>query len=86
MAQVYKRGKTWTVRFTKRYSVYDPETQKQISKLKQKSKGGFRTKAEATQYGIKLEAESLSGVDVTRCLCDCGRYESYCTLRLYDLS
>lgn len=66
MAQVYKRGKTWTVRFTKRYSVYDPETQKQISKLKQKSKGGFRTKAEATQYGIKLEAESLSGVDVTK--------------------
>ena len=66
MTQVYKRGKTWTVRFSKRYTVYDPKKQKNISKLKQKSKGGFRTKAEATQYGIKLESESLSGVDVTK--------------------
>lgn len=66
MASVYKRGKTWTVRFTKRETTYDPELQKRVSKLKQKSKGGFKTKAEATQYGIKLEAESISGVDVTK--------------------
>ncbi|TGA95007.1 MULTISPECIES: tyrosine-type recombinase/integrase [Lactobacillus] len=66
MAQVYKRGKTWTVRFSKRYTIYDPKSQKHVSKLKQKSKGGFRTKAEATQYGIKLESESISGIDVTK--------------------
>lgn len=66
MSQIYKRGKTWTVRFTKRETVYDPKTGKYISKLKQKSKGGFRTKVEASQYGIKLEADSMAGVDITR--------------------
>lgn len=65
MVQIYKRGKTWTVRFSKRYQVYDPELQKTISKLKQKSKGGFKTKAAANAYGVKLESEALGGVDVT---------------------
>lgn len=65
MAHIYKRGKTWTVRFSKRVNQWNPQTKSTESVLKQKSRGGFRTKAEAQQYGIKLEAESLSGVDVT---------------------
>lgn len=36
------------------------------STLKQKSKGGFKTKAEARDYAIKMEATALSGVDVTQ--------------------
>lgn len=39
---------------------------KNVSILKQKSKGGFKTKAEAQQYGIKMEAASIDGVDVTK--------------------
>lgn len=66
MAQIYKRGKTWTVRFSKRQHQWDPKQQKTTSVLKQKSKGGFKTKAEARAYGIKMESESLSGVDVTK--------------------
>lgn len=65
MAHIYKRGKTWTVRFSKRTKIYNPETQEYESVLKQKSKGGFRTKAEAQQYGIQMESASISGVDVT---------------------
>lgn len=66
MASIYKRGKTWTVRFSKRVKEWDPDKQAMVSVLKQKSKGGFKTKAEANAYGIKMEAESLSGVDVTK--------------------
>lgn len=66
MAYVYKRGKTWAVRFSKRTKVWDPKQLKEISKLKQKQKGGFKTKTEARQYGIKMESSSLSGVDVTK--------------------
>lgn len=66
MVQIYKRGKTWTVRFSKRQHQWDPKQQKTTSVLKQKSKGGFKTKAEARTYGIKMESESLSGVDVTK--------------------
>lgn len=66
MANIYKRGKTWTARFTKRVTQWDPEKQTTISILKQKSKGGFKTKAEARDYAIKMEATALSGVDVTQ--------------------
>ena len=66
MASIKKRGKTWYVRFSKRETQWDPEKQKNISVLKQKSKGGFKTKAEAQQYGIKMEAASISGVDVVK--------------------
>lgn len=66
MTYVAKRGKTWMVRFSKRVNQWDPKKQTNISVLKQKSKSGFRTKAEAQQYGIKMEAASLSGVDVTK--------------------
>lgn len=66
MTYVTKRGKTWMVRFSKRVNQWDPDKQTTISVLKQKSKSGFRTKAEAQQYGIKMEAASLSGVDVTK--------------------
>ena len=64
MASIKKRGKTWYVRFSKREIQWDPEKQKNVSVLRQKSKGGFKTKAEAQEYGIKMEAASLSGVDV----------------------
>lgn len=66
MTYVAKRGKTWMVRFSKRVNQWDPDKQVTVSVLKQKSKGGFHTKAEAQQYGIKMEAASLSGVDVTK--------------------
>ncbi|RVU72431.1 tyrosine-type recombinase/integrase [Lactobacillus xujianguonis] len=66
MASITKRGKTWYVRFSKRVQQWNPEKQGMVSILKQKSKGGFKTKAEAQQFGIKMEAESLSGVDVTK--------------------
>lgn len=66
MAYVYKRGKTWAVRFSKRTKVWDAEKQKEVSKLKQKQKGGFKTKLEARQYGIEMESTSLTGVDVTK--------------------
>ena len=66
MASIKKRGKTWYVRFSKRVQEWDSETQSMKSVLKQKSKGGFKTKAEAQQYGIKMEAASISGVDVTK--------------------
>src|SRR5699024_5508368 len=66
MANIYKRGKTWTARFTKRVTQWDPEKQAIVSILKQKSKGGFKTKAEARDYAIKMEATALSGVDVTK--------------------
>ncbi|MGN1272349.1 MAG: tyrosine-type recombinase/integrase [Lactobacillus sp.] len=66
MASIKKRGKTWYVRFSKRETQWDPKKQKNVSILKQKSKGGFKTKAEAQQYGIKMEAASLSGVDVIK--------------------
>ena len=66
MASIKKRGKTWYVRFSKRETQWDPEKQKNVSVLKQKSKGGFKTKAEAQQYGIKMEAASIDGVDVTK--------------------
>lgn len=66
MAHIYKRGKTWTVRFSKRQKIFNPETNEYESVLKQKSKGGFRTKAEAQKYGIEMESASLSGVDVTQ--------------------
>lgn len=65
MASIYKRGKTWTVRFSKRVKEWDPDTQSMISKLKQKSKGGFKTKAEARSYGIQMESEAVQGVDIT---------------------
>lgn len=42
------------------------KNKKNVSILKQKSKGGFKTKAEAQQYGIKMEAASIDGVDVTK--------------------
>lgn len=42
------------------------KSKKNVSVLKQKSKGGFKTKAEAQQYGIKMEAASIDGVDVTK--------------------
>ena len=64
MASIKKRGKTWYVRFSKRVTEWDPEKQTAVSVLKQKSKGGFKTKAEAQQYGIKMEAASLSGIDL----------------------
>lgn len=66
MTYVTKRGKTWMVRFSKRVNEWDPEKQANVSVLKQKSKSGFRTKAEAQQYGIKMEAASLSGVDIIK--------------------
>lgn len=66
MAYVYKRGKTWAVRFSKRVKVWDHEQQKEVSKLRQKQKGSFKTKAEARDYGIQMEATDLTGVDVTR--------------------
>ena len=66
MASIKKRGKTWYVRFSKRETQWDPEKQKNVSILKQKSKGGFKTKAEAQQYGIKMEAASIDGVDVVK--------------------
>jgi integrase len=66
MAHVYKRGKTWAVRFSKRSKQWDIERQKMVSVLKQKYKGGFHTKAEATQYGVQMEAASFSGVYVTK--------------------
>ena len=47
MASIKKRGKTWYVRFSKRETQWDPETQSMKSVLKQKSKGGFKTKKEA---------------------------------------
>lgn len=68
MASIKKRGKTWYVRFSKRETRWDPEKQKNVSVLKQKSKGGFKTKAEAQQYGIKMEAASISGVVLPRIL------------------
>ena len=63
MASIKKRGKTWYVRFSKRVTEWDPEKKSTVSVLKQKSKGGFKTKAEAQQYGIKMEAASLSGIE-----------------------
>lgn len=66
MTYVTKRGKTWMVRFSKRVNQWDPDKQATVSVLKQKSKGGFHTKAEAQQYGVKMEAASLSGVDVIK--------------------
>ena len=47
MASIKKRGKTWYVRFSKRVTEWDPEKKSTVSVLKQKSKGGFKTKAEA---------------------------------------
>lgn len=66
MASIKKRGKTWYVRFSKRETRWDQKKQKNVSVLRQKSKGGFKTKAEAQEYGIKMEAASLSGVDVVK--------------------
>lgn len=66
MASIKKRGKTWYVRFSKRVTEWDPEKKSTVSVLKQKSKGGFKTKAEAQQYGIKMEAASLSGIDLVK--------------------
>ena len=66
MTYVYKRGKTWAVRYSKRATVWDPKLQKEVSKLKQKQKGGFKTKVEAKNYGIKMESAALSGVDVVK--------------------
>ena len=66
MASIKKRGKTWYVRFSKRVQEWDPKSQTMKSVLKQKSKGGFKTKAEAQQYGIKMEAASIDGVDVVK--------------------
>lgn len=66
MTYVTKRGKTWMVRFSKRENQWDPEKQATVSVLKQKSKGGFKTKAEAQRYGVKMEAAALSGVDVVK--------------------
>lgn len=65
MASIKKRGKTWYVRFSKRETQWDPEKQKCFCP-QAKIKGGFKTKAEAQQYGIKMEAASISGVDVTK--------------------
>lgn len=67
MAYIYKRGKTWTARITKRIKV--PEKQKDGTfkpkpVLKQTSKGGFRTKAEAKQYAIEQENQQLHGIDI----------------------
>ena len=64
MASIKKRGKTWYVRFSKRINQWDPKKQATVSVLKQKSKGGFKTKAEAQAYGVKMEAADLNGVDV----------------------
>jgi integrase len=65
MAHVYKRGKTWAVRFSKRHRRWDPKRQKMVSILTQRQKGGFHTKAEATKYGVEMDAAALSGVDLT---------------------
>ena len=64
MASIKKRGKTWYVRFSKKINQWDPKKQATVSVLKQKSKGGFKTKAEAQAYGVKMEAADLNGVDV----------------------
>ena len=66
MASIKKRGKTWYVRFSKRVQEWDSETQSVKSVLKQKSKGGFKTKVEAQRFGVKMEAASISGVDVIK--------------------
>ena len=66
MASIKKRGKTWYVRFSKRVQEWDPKTQSMKSVLKQKSKGGFKTKVEAQQFGVKMEAASIDGVDVVK--------------------
>lgn len=64
MTQIYKRGDTWTVRFSRRRKVWNAESNKWESKLKQVSKGGFKTKTQAKRYSIKMESEALDGVDV----------------------
>lgn len=66
MANVYKRGKTWTVRLTKRKKkmVKQEDGSYQMKEvLVQPTKGGFKTKAEATQYGVEWEAKFLAGVN-----------------------
>lgn len=66
MAHIYKRGKTWTVRISKREKVWNAEKNNYDSILKQKQKGGFKTKAEAKAYGIKMESDTLQGIDITQ--------------------
>lgn len=66
MAHVYKRGKTWSVRSTKRVTVYDPKVKKLVRKLKQKNKGGFATKAEATDYGAIQDAKLAQGLSINK--------------------
>ncbi|KRL87233.1 tyrosine-type recombinase/integrase [Lactobacillus kalixensis] len=68
MANVYKRGKTWTVRITKREKKMVKQkdgSYKLESVLVQPSKGGFKTKAEATKYGIEWEAKQIAGANLS---------------------
>ena len=67
MAYIYKRGKTWTARISKRQN----ETVKQKDGtfavkpvLVQKSKGGFKTKAEAEKYAVLQEAQQVQGINI----------------------
>lgn len=64
MAHLYKRGKTWAVRISKRNKVWNSKKQAYKSKLVQKYKGGFHTKAEAEQYGIEAEAKFDQGLNM----------------------
>lgn len=54
MAQIYKRGSTWTARITKRVN----------HELVQTSKGGFKTKVEARLWATEQESQMMKGLDV----------------------
>lgn len=69
MAYIYKRGKTWTARITKRFKVPEKQedgTFKPKSVLRQSSKGGFKTKAEAKQYAIEEENKQIQGINIQK--------------------
>lgn len=55
MASIVKRGKSYHVRVSWR---------DKNGVLKQKSKGGFKTKNEARQYAVELEQQLFTGVNI----------------------
>lgn len=62
MASIVKRGKNYHVRVSWR---------DKSGVLKQKSKGGFKTKNEARQYAVELEQQLFTGVNKVKSIILC---------------
>ena len=87
MASIVKRGKNYHVRVSWR---------DKSGVLKQKSKGGFKTKNEARQYAVELEQQLFTGVNIKQKKIPFSEYFaifqkllklllSFCSLPVYDV-